>query len=132
MNNIHKFSKGLLVIFFIEIGDIVLFFIGIIIGIIINKEEAVLCSTCLKLCLDILISILNLIFFILLSVNYYQSSFKDFEDFGICYYLNGDFSSTYQYIFNLMKDFNKVFILNIVFLSLNACANCLKQIGKKS
>ena len=133
MKQIHKYSTGLISILFIDIGLSVIAFVAIIILTIVksNSDATVFIYCCQKL-LNALCEILNLIFFILLSVYYYKGKYKELEDFSTCYFFDYDrFMDTYDFIFKVQKNYKKVFILNIIFLSLNCCLNllniCLKE-----
>ena len=67
----------------------------------------------------IILSILDLIFFIIISVNYYKSNFDDFEDFSECkYFIDTDFNKDYDFVFVVKRNFKKFFILTLISIRL--------------
>ena len=131
MDNIHKYSTGLLSIFFIQAGLLVLFIVGLIIS-IITEFDAFAFFIILYFLLDILCSILNLIFFIILSVNYYKCKFNNFQDFGGCYFFDKEkFMEDYDNVFKVKNNFKKVFIINIISLSLSFLGNVCSLLCRK-
>ena len=127
IKTIHKFSTGLISLFFIQIIISILFVIFLIIFSVKNLGDAGAILFIIYYLLDLIISILNLIFFIILSVNYYKGKYDDFEDFGDCEYFEPyTVSHTYDYIFTIKKNYKKFFLMNIILLSLNSCSTFLK------
>ena len=121
MKRIHKYSKGLLFILFIIIGSNVISFIAFINCACCSNStdftKFIFCCGCL---LYILGTILNLIFFILLSVYYYKGKFKEFEEFSKCGFIDSKkFMETYDFIFIIHKNYQKVFIVDLIFICLN-------------
>ena len=57
--------------------------------------------------------ILILIYFILLSKNYYKSNIDDFERFSKCKYLNKTFNIDYNFVFIVKRNFKKYFYITI-------------------
>ena len=134
MKQIHKYSTGLISILFIEIGLNIIAYVAVfILAIVKSDSDAIaLIFICHKL-LDIIVSILNLIFFIILSVYYYKGKYKEFENFSNCYFFDYDnFMDIYGCVFKVQKNYKKVFILDIIFLSLNFCVNLLNIFCKKN
>lgn len=85
MKKINKYSKGLLSLTFIDL------FFSICFGILniltfSNLQDKIKNIWMLFLLMNIIIYILNLIFFILLSVYYYKGKYGKFLDFGKCYH----------------------------------------------
>ena len=127
MSKVYKFSKAYIIILFIQLGIIVL---AIVILFITGIAF-------IYTCIDGIISLINLIFFIILSVYYKKGEYDDLEEFGGCYFFKKDeFMDVYEYIFKMDKNFKKAFIFNIVFISLRCCLNFTLSIcggsGKKS
>lgn len=122
MTNIHKYSKILIIVLFIQVG-----INGLALIILFLTDLAIIYTT-----IDEIIAIINAIIFIILSVNYYKGKYNDFEDFSECYFLNKEeFIDAYQHIFIIQKNFKKFFIFNIVFICFNCFANCcLSCIGR--
>lgn len=122
MTNIHKYSKILIIVLFIQVGVN-----GLALIILFLTDLAIIYTT-----IDEIIAIINAIIFIILSVNYYKGKYNDFEDFSECYFLNKEeFIDAYQHIFIIQKNFKKFFIFNIVFICFNCFANCcLSCIGR--
>ena len=118
IEQIHKYSKGLIYILFIIIG---LEVITIIIFLCIfcvksDKMEKILFIFGL---LYILGLVLNIIFFILLSIYYFKGKYKELENFAYCgFFDSNNFMETYDYIFEIKKNFKKGFIFDIIFISL--------------
>lgn len=83
MKDINKFSKGLISINFIDMGLVILTIIFCIIFAFIDQEKV---KTILSLykTLNYLSSLLNLVFFVIISVYYYEGKTKEFENFGKC------------------------------------------------
>ena len=127
MNQIHKFSTGLISILLIEVGlGVIAFTIIIILVIVKQNSEAVIWVYLSDKLLDMLLSLLNLIFFIILSVYYYKGKYKELEDFSNCYFFdNNNFMEIYGSVFEVQKNYKKVFILDIIFISLSSCSNIL-------
>ena len=131
MTKIHKYSTALICIFFIDLILIILY------GILdyIRKSKDVDCikyiNGIVKLIRGILM-ILNLIFFIILSVNYYRSNFDDFEDFSKCkYFIDTDFNKDYDFVFVVKKNYKKFFILTLIHIGLILILETIIKILKK-
>ena len=63
--------------------------------------------------------ILSLIFFILISVYYFESNFDDFDEFSHCEYLNSLFDENYDFVNVVKKKYFRTFIGYIVVLFLD-------------
>ena len=80
----------------------------------------------------IILSILDLIFFIIISVNYYKSNFDDFEDFSECkYFIDTDFNKDYDFVFVVKRNFKKFFILTLITIGLNIIEEIITLILKE-
>ena len=117
MKQIHKYSTGLIHIIycnwckFINIYNI--FYLSFF------SESGPFITFLCGGVLYILGSILNLIFFIILSVYYYKGKYKELEDLSKCNNINYDnFMDIYGFIFEIQKNYKKVFIVDII-ISLN-------------
>ena len=116
MTKIHKYSKALIYIFFIDL----MFVIFYIILDIIRKRKEFGCIEYIFALIRIILSILDLIFFIIISVNYYKSNFDDFEDFSECkYFIDTDFNKDYDFVFVVKRNFKKFFILTLISIGLS-------------
>ena len=69
--------------------------------------------------INLLASILSFIFFFLISVYYFNSSFDDFEEFSDCEYLNSRFKKDYDFVNVVKKKYLRTFIGYLVVLFLN-------------
>jgi hypothetical protein len=71
-----------------------------------------------------------LIFFILFSVYFYKGKIDDFKYFRECSFFDErNFNKAYDYIFLVYKNSLKVFIVNLIYISINCCSffiNCMK------
>ena len=134
MKQIHKFSTGLISILLIEVGLSVIGFITIIILAIVKPDsDAVVWIYCCYKLLDTLLSLLNLIFFIILSVYYYKGKYNEFKDFSNCYFFDyNNFMENYGSVFEVQKNYKKVFILDIIFICLSFCSNILNLFLKNA
>ena len=125
MKEIHKYSTGLISILFIIIGGNLIAFITFLICACQNPNSVSDLVKSICFCgglLYILGSILNLIFFIILSVYYYKGKYKGLEDFSKCNIFDyNDFMDIYGFIFKIQKNYKKIFITDIVFICLNFC-----------
>ena len=130
MKEIHKYSTGLVSILFIQIGFDIIYIIGFIIAVLIDSENCGAIILILYLILPKIVLLLNLIFFILFSVNFYEGKIDDFKYFRECSFFDEtNFNKTYDYIFLVYKNCKKVFIVNLIYLCLNGCSgfiNCMK------
>ena len=128
MTKIHKYSKALIYIFFIDLMFIIL---SIILDIISERKE-IDCIKCIFALIRFILSILDLIFFIILSVNYYKSNFDDFEDFSECkYFIDTDFNKDYDFVFVVKRNFKKFFILTLITIGLNIIEEIITLILKE-
>ena len=125
MKEIHKYSTGLVAILFIQIGFIVLLFLFSF-CVLSSTSSArgagsfFRCVLITHIIITIIVSLLNLIFFILLSVYFYKGKINEFKDFGECLFFDeANFNKTYKYIFLVYKSCKKVFIVNIIYLVFN-------------
>ena len=120
MKKINKYSKGLLSLTFID-----LFFSSMLGGSYLgsdydSKETKEIIFGFLFLW-DIIIFILNLIFFILFSVYYYKGKYRQFLDFGNCDFINEEnFDDIYGYIYKVFDNSKIFYTSNLVSLILDA------------
>ena len=131
MKDINKFSKGLISINFIDMGLVILTIIFCIIFAFIDQEKV---KTILSLykTLNYLSSLLNLVFFVIISVYYYERKTKEFENFGKCESLDKEnFNKIYEYIFIVYDNYFKVFVVNLISLSISLCSSLLRQLFRK-
>ena len=130
MKEIHKYSTGLVSILFIQIGLDLLYIVGLIISALINSETCGGIIVILYLILPKIALLLNLIFFILFSVYFYKGKIDDFKYFRECSFFDErNFNKAYDYIFLVYKNSLKVFIVNLIYISINCCSffiNCMK------
>ena len=116
MKKIHKYSIYLIKLFFI---DLILFFLIIPFRFISQNDKI----ESIKIILSIfssIISILELIFFIILSKDYYKSNFDDFEDFSECvYFKDSDFNKDYDFVFVVKNNYENFFFLTLITIGLN-------------
>jgi len=124
MKKINRYSKGLLSLAFIGAFFSLCLFASMQFA-YIDREEKVglyLCSL-----YNVIIFILDLIFFILLSVYYYKGKYGDFLDFRECDFIDIDsFNDNYGYISKVFKHCKIIFpsyiislvsdILTVIFL----------------
>ena len=116
MKKINKYSKGLLSVTFIDLFfSICLFVLTILIyGKLRGKIENI---WMLFIFMNFIIYILNLIFFILLSVYYYKGKYEKFLDFGKCDLIDKDnFDKNYGYIIIVFDDCKNIFIIGLLSL----------------
>ena len=66
-------------------------------------------------------SVLNVVFIELLSNNFSDSNFEDFETFSHCDYIKGTFEDKYEFIINVKKNCKKIFAVNLISSILEAC-----------
>ena len=115
IKNIKKFSTILIVILFIKI---ILSFLAIFLGIFCENRKCS-CFILILLLLSLVAEILFLIFFIIISVNYFKSKFGRFKKFSKCEYLGSSFKRDYDFVNALKKNFKIFFILGIISFFLN-------------
>jgi len=120
MKEIHAYSTGLVAILFIQIGlFIILLFIICIFstGSVRAYAELLGCIFITHIIMTVIISLLNLTFFILLLVYFYKGKIDEFKDFSECSFFDEtNFNKTFGYIFSVYKNCQRVFIANILFL----------------
>ena len=115
MNKIKKYSKALLGTYFIEL--FLSFFILLLFFLYYICCENSICIACLFFLIGLLSlinSILKIVFFIKLSINYYKGELDEFEDFSKCLYLNQSFRVDYHFVWVVKDNFIKFFILFII------------------
>ena len=59
-------------------------------------------------------SILNVVFFELLSNNFSDSNFEDFEKFSSCSYLNGAIEKNYDFISTVKNNCERISVVNLI------------------
>ena len=130
MKEIHKYSTGLVSILFIQIGLDIIYVVGFIIAALIGSENCGGIIFIFYLILPKITLLLNLIFFILLSVYFYEGKIDDFKYLRECAFFDEtNFNKTYDNIFLVYENCKKVFIVNLIYLSLNGCScfiNCMR------
>ena len=114
MKKINRYSKGLLSLAFIGAFFSLCLFASMQFA-YIDREEKVglyLCSL-----YNVIIFILDLIFFILLSVYYYKGKYGDFLDFRECDFIDIDsFNDNYEYISKVFQHCKIIFPSYIIAL----------------
>ena len=121
MKQIFKYSVGLIATLFIELGLVILFCIGLIISFLKDSSNCMVFIIIVYL-LSIIVLLLNLIFFILFSVNFNKEKIDDFEDFSECIFFDKSiFNKIYDYIFLVYINCKKVFIVNLIYLCIKNC-----------
>ena len=115
IKNIKKFSAIILIIFFVKN---ILSILASILGLFCENNK---CSRFIfiLLLLSLVAEILFLIFFIIISVNYFNSQFGRFKQFSKCEYLGSSFKSDYDFVNDLKKNFKIFFILGLISFFLN-------------
>ena len=123
INKIYKYSKILIIILYIQVG-----INGLNIIILFLTNVAIIYTS-----FDLLVSLINTIIFIILSVFYNKGEYEDFEDFKNCYFFDKtEFGKNYDNIFIIHKNYKKALIFNIIFIFFNCFMNvCLCCIGGK-
>ena len=125
MKEIHKYSTGLVSILFIQIGLFIIIFIwGFLLLMMTSSAKGwgSIFGTLyiFYLILSQIAAILNLVFFILLSVYYYKGKIDEFKDFRECNFFDeANFNKTYEYIFLVYKNCKRVFIVDLILLCVN-------------
>ena len=133
MKKIKKYAKALITTYLITVIVTVLTFIYSIVGeaLFKNKKKCLAIFSLLIFLIVLVVSILSLVFFIILSVNYFKGKFDKFEDFSECKYLNNQFKSDYHFVSVVKDNFKKFFILNIISIVLSCIKNIIDIISKK-
>ena len=133
MKKIKKYAKALITTYLITVIVTVLTFIYSIVGeaLFKNKKKCLAIFSLLIFLIVLVVSILSLVFFIILSVNYFKGKFDKFEDFSECKYLNNQFKSDYHFVSVVKDNFKKFFILNIIGIVLSCIKNIIDIISKK-
>ena len=133
MKNIRKYSTALLILFFISVVlSILSLFIAVLYKTCCSSHEK--CVSILLTIIffgNVIICILSLVFFIILSVNYFRSHFDDFKDFSKCKYLNNAFKADYNFVFVVKDNYIKFFVLYLISIFLLCLENCISIICKK-
>ena len=134
MKKIRKFSTSLLSTYFISL---ILMFLSIVVQIMYKS-----CCNTHEKCIDailliikiayIIIWILSLIFFIILSVNYFKSKFSDFKDFSRCHYLGNGFRDDYHFVFVVKDNYSTFSGLGIISIYAICMDNIINVFGKKT
>ena len=134
MKKIRKFSTSLLSTYFISL---ILMFLSIVVQIMYKSccnthEKCIGAILLIIMIANIIIWILSLIFFIILSVNYFKSKFSDFKDFSRCHYLGNGFRDDYHFVFVVKDNYLNFFVLSIISIFLNCFDNIINTIAKKN
>ena len=133
MKNIKKYSTALLSMLIISLILSVLFiFFAILYKICCSTHQT--CGGVLLmiyLFINFIRNILSLVFFIILSVNYFRCDFDNFEDFSECKYLHKAFQNDYHFVFVVKNTYIKCFILYLVSMLLDCFEICLNIFSKK-
>ena len=118
MEKIKKYARGLLATKFISI---ILIILPIFAGICYNnsnkseKADKNMFIFYLFYTLFFLANIiLNVVFNELLSNNFSQSNFEDFETFSKCGYLKFTFHRNYKFVNKVKKNCEKIFVVNLI------------------
>ena len=134
VENIHKRTTQLVIIFALQILFIVLL---IILLVLIAKTESLMAIFLLTITIigNYALYIANFVITILLVLAFYKGDAHKFVDFLSCKNINTEEFSKYSFAKKLQKDFTIFFILNIVSIFLNyqtsQAAQINNQKGKK-
>ena len=134
VENIHKRTTQLVIIFALQILFIVLL---IVLLVLIAKTESLMAIFLLTITIigNYALYIANFVITILLVLAFYKGDAHKFVDFLSCKNINTEEFSKYSFAKKLQKDFTIFFILNIVSIFLNyqtsQAAQINNQKGKK-
>ena len=134
VENIHKRTTQLVIIFSLQILFIVLL---IVLLVLIAKTESLMAIFLLTITIigNYALYIANFVITILLVLAFYKGDAHKFVDFLSCKNINTEEFSKYSFAKKLQKDFTIFFILNIVSIFLNyqtsQAAQINNQKGKK-
>jgi len=79
-----------------------------------------MCYLITHIIMTIILSLLNLIFFILLSVYFYKGKIDEFKDFSECFFFDKmNFDKTFEYIYLIYKNCKKIFIVDLIYLCIS-------------
>ena len=123
IKQIHKYSTGLIVILFIQAWLFIILFLLFLISLTTSSMglgKIFMCYLIAHIIMTIILSLLNLVFFILLSVNFYKGKIDEFKDFSECFFFDKtNFDKTFEYIYLIYKNCKKIFIVDLIYLCIS-------------
>ena len=118
MKEIKKYARGLLATKFISIIFIILNICALWCYKMSSKtyiaDRNLLISAAFCTSFFLANSILNVVFFELLSNNFTKSNFEDFKTFSKCDYLKSTFKNKYKFMNKVKNNCEKIFVVNLI------------------